>query len=285
MPGYSVYSTDRNQHGGGILLLMRKAIMRDRFKLSVTSILETVAVIVYITHQNLLIVSGYNPPHNSLSYNDLEAVFAGNVPTVLLGESKHVAWNCETIDRNGKTLLEYFTDRAVNIYAPVQATSFRPRGQDSVLDIALARGSSLSPPLSISSLSSDHNPVVCKIRNTPKLSEHRPQYAYEYSNWNKHRSTLDYFLSNQSQNRSAKVIDRAIHFFTASVRLAAESSIPKRSDNTRRLHIPPAIRAAMKIRNYFRRRYQRTRHIVYYWGLQLLNRVLANHWAEFRNAK
>jgi hypothetical protein len=24
---------------------------------------------------------------------------------------------------------------------------------------------------------------------------------------------------------------------------------------------------------------------VYYWGLQLLNRVLANHWAEFRNAK
>jgi hypothetical protein len=41
----------------------------------------------------------------------------------------------------------------------------------------------------------------------------------------------------------------------------------------------------MKIRNYFRRRYQRTRHIVFYGGLNLLNRVIAKQLAEHRNAK
>jgi hypothetical protein len=179
----------------------------------------------------------------------------------------------------------YCTARSVTIYAPANATNCHPRGHSSGLDIALASGGLLSTPQNIPTLSSDHNPVVCKIRNTPKIQKQRPQYAYQYANWTHCRLTLDHFLNNQTQIHDAQDIDTTIHFFTASVLLAVDASIPKRSDNTRRLHIPPAIRAPMKVRNYFRLRYQRTRHIVFYGGLNLLNRVIAKQSAEHRNAK
>jgi hypothetical protein len=169
----------------------------------------------------------------------------------------------------------YCTVRSVTIYAPAHATYCHLRGQSSVLDIALARGCFFSTPQNIPTISSDHIPLVCKIRSIPKIQKQRPQYAYQYANWTHCRLTLDHFLNNQPQIHDAQDTDRAIHFFTSSVLLAADASTSKRSDNTRRLHIPPAIRAPMKIRNYFRRRYQRTRHIVFYGGLYLLNRVIA----------
>jgi hypothetical protein len=59
VPGYSIYRTDRNQHGGGVLLLIHNDLRHDRINLSVNSKMETVAVIVHSPQQKrLLIVSG-----------------------------------------------------------------------------------------------------------------------------------------------------------------------------------------------------------------------------------
>jgi hypothetical protein len=110
VPDYSIYRSDRNKHGGEALLLIHNDLSHGRVNKSVNSKMETIAVIVHSTqYKRLLIVSRYNPPNNTLSCNDLEALFAANVPTDLLGDfnSKHIAWHCETIDRNGTILLQY----------------------------------------------------------------------------------------------------------------------------------------------------------------------------------
>ena len=160
--GYSIYRTDRNHHGGGVLLLIRNEIQHDSIHLTGTSEMELVSVIVHSPQQKrFLIVAGYNPPNNTLSSNDLDPIFEKNLPTIVLGDfnSKHIAWNCTHSDRNGNFLMEYCTDRYVSIHAPIYPTHFPARGQPSVLDISLVRGCSLSTPQSLPILSSDHNPV------------------------------------------------------------------------------------------------------------------------------
>jgi hypothetical protein len=286
--GYSIYRTDRNHHGGGVLLLLRNEIQHDSIHINSTSEMEMVSVIVHSTQQQrILIVAGYNPPNHTLSAPDLDPIFAQNIPTIVLGDfnSKHVAWNCTHTDRNGRFLLEYCTDHYVSIHAPLYPTHFPARGQPSVLDIALVKGCPLSSPQSLPILSSDHNPVVFKLRGTPTMTSQRLLYDYDSANWGQYHLMLDHSLRSHPRIQDTKDIDRAIHYFTAAVKTAADRSIPKRNTTIRRLKLPPEICTLMKTGNYFRRRYQRTRHIVYYGGLTLLNKVIANLITQYRHKK
>lgn len=103
-PGYKTYRTDRNQHGGGVMLLVKHCIRHEQGILPITSKLESVAVYICLPQRHrILLVSGYNPPGNTLCREDLDTVFSSPDPAVLLGDlkSKHSAWNCENSDRNG----------------------------------------------------------------------------------------------------------------------------------------------------------------------------------------
>jgi hypothetical protein len=176
MPGYSTHKMDRNQYGEGVLLLIRNTLLHDRINLPITPTMETVAVIVRDTQQRkLLIISGYAPASTTLSADDLTTIFAHKIPTVLLGDfnSKHTAWRCSRNNRAGNILLDFCINHGVNIYAPDHATYVNTRGQANVLDLALGYGYYLSQPHSVPCLSSDHNPVVCKIRFTPHATEQR----------------------------------------------------------------------------------------------------------------
>jgi hypothetical protein len=263
-------------------------ILHHSFTITSTSQLENVAVLVHKTqHQKLRIVSGYIPPNKTLRHEDVKDIFNSPTPTVLLGDfnCKHVAWKCASINRNGKILIDVCTEQAITIYAPTQATYFPPRGLASVLDIILAEGCILSPPQAISALSSDHNTVIYKIRVTPKQATHQPHYDYKSANWIHHRLLLDNLLHTRPRIHGEQDLDRTVHSFTASLLLAAESSIPKRHINTFRPSLPPSLCSLIRIQNYVRRRYQRTRHKVLWRVLQLLNRLTATYLNNYRNIK
>ena len=106
VPGYSIYRQDRNHHGGGVLLLIHKDLQHDSIHLIGTTDMEQVSVILHSPpDKRILIVSGYNPPNRALCDKDLEPIFATNIPAILLGDlnSKHIAWNCESNDKMGKS--------------------------------------------------------------------------------------------------------------------------------------------------------------------------------------
>jgi hypothetical protein len=64
-PGYNIYPIDRNQHGGGVMLLVKHCVRHDHFILPVTSALVTVAVYIHLPQrQRILLISGYNPLKN-----------------------------------------------------------------------------------------------------------------------------------------------------------------------------------------------------------------------------
>jgi hypothetical protein len=213
--------------------------------------------------------------------------FVTNTPTVLIGDlnSKHVAWNCGNTDTNGNILLDYCIARSITIHSPLSPTHFPTRGNHSVLDITLARGCSLTAPQSVTTLSSDHNPVVYKIRWNPTLETPHLQFDYNAAKWKQYQLLLDNLLQHTPKITVGQDSDRAIHYFTAAVKLAADKYIPKKGGTTRCVTLPPQLTALIKFRNHVRRKYQHTRYVTYRDGLQLLNRIIDTGLAHHRNGK
>ena len=252
------------------MLLIKHSIRHDHVYLRKTSKLETVAAYLHLPDQRrLLIVSGFHPPGNTLCPADLDTVFSSTDPAILLGDlnSKHPAWNCHHADRNGHILLDYCLERSVMLNHPNQPTYVHPRGSASILDIALTKGCHISSPTSIMDLSSDHNPVLCELRVLPLMMETRTVMDYTQAHWTLYHTWLNHLLAARPSICNSDDLDREVQYFTAAVLQASTAAIPRREIKRRHLSFPPSF-CLLKIRNYVRRRFQRS-------GLNVLASLLS----------
>jgi hypothetical protein len=163
IPGYTIYRSNRNQFGGGVMLIINNNLHHDQFYLPNLIGLEATAICLYLqNHNQLLIVSAYLPPTSAIIPADLEAIFTQNDSVVLVVDlnSKHVTWNNTSVNRNGRTLLSYCINNDIFINYPDQPTHFLHNSNPSVLDTALSKQCPISKPLAVPVLSSDHNPSV-----------------------------------------------------------------------------------------------------------------------------
>ena len=183
MPGYCVHRADRNQFGDRYMLLVRKILFLDQF---VLPNVETIAVCLYLHKNNntlLLFVSCCSSPDSPVLHSDLDSVFSSFDSAVLVGDMnyKHTAWNCISVDRNGRMLLSYCLSQYIAINYPDHPTYSHTIFQPSVLDIALSKHCALSKPLAVPALSCDHNLVVFEILLHPSVSESCPILDYTYA--------------------------------------------------------------------------------------------------------
>ena len=138
--------------------------------------LEAVAACIYLhNNEQLLFISTYLPSAAPVVRTDLDKIFSAFTSVVLVGDlnSKHVAWNCSSIDTNGKPLLTYCIDNNLPIYYADRPTHFPHNSTPSVLEIALTKRCSVSKPVAAPVLSSDHNPILFKLHLLPILSTPR----------------------------------------------------------------------------------------------------------------
>jgi exonuclease III len=71
IPGYTTYRADRNQFGGGVMILIKHNLRHDQFDLPNLAGLEASAVYPYPPqNRELLFVSAYLPPSSALSATD-----------------------------------------------------------------------------------------------------------------------------------------------------------------------------------------------------------------------
>ena len=176
------------------MLLINSNIQHDQFVLPTMDRLEAVAACIYLhNNEQLLFVSTYLPPATPVIRTDMDKIFSAFTAVVLVGDlnSKHVAWNCSSIDSIGKALLTYCTDNKLSIHYPDQPTHFPHNSTPSVLDIALTKLCSVSKPLATPILSSDHNSIVFKLQLLPVLSTLRMVYDYKNTDWKLFKSMLD----------------------------------------------------------------------------------------------
>jgi exonuclease III len=105
IPGYTTVQSDRNQFGGGVMLLINNKIRHDHYHLPHLTGPEATATYLYLqNHRHLLFVSAYLPPTATLTNADLDYVFTQHDLVILVGDlnSKHAAWGNTSENKNGK---------------------------------------------------------------------------------------------------------------------------------------------------------------------------------------
>ena len=270
------------------MILIKHNLRHDQFDLRNLTGLEASAVYLYPRqNRKLLFVAAYLPPTSTLSATDLDHIFVQNDSVILVGDlnSKHVSWNNTSVNRNSRALLTYCIDNQVTLSYPDQHTYFPHHTVPSVLDIVLTKRCPLSKPKAVPSLSSDHNPVVFKILLQPTTDTPRVQYNYLQADWQLFRTNLDLAVDIDQPVHTTLDLDHAITTFETAVRQAARSAIPVQSAHHTNLSLPPHVHAILKLKNYYRRKFQRSRLPSHHQLYALYSHLFSTLFTRLRNEK
>jgi len=270
------------------MILIKHNIRHDQFIIHNLTGLEASAVYLYPQHTSkLLFVAAYQPPSAPLSALDLDQIFAQNDSVLIVGDlnSKHVSWNNTPVNRNGRSLVTYCIDNQVTISYPDQPTYFPHHSTPSVLDIALTKRCPLSKSKSVAALFSDHDPVAFKILLHPTTYTPRSRYNYHQADWQLFRKNLDLALDIHQPVHTIPDLDRAISIFETSVREAASAAIPVHSGHGTHLLLPHNVRAMQKLKNYYQRKFQRSRLLAHHQLYSLYSQLFSTIFSRLRNAK
>lgn len=138
---------------------------------------------------NIVCISAvYKPPSKSLEVSDLNMLTSGCDWFIVTGDlnAKHPIWHCIRVNPAGSTLYQHAESNDYSVFAPDSPTYFPnvTGHHPDVLDVALI----ILPnqtifTTNINDLSSDHNPVLLQISDSP-ISVFPPQPTHRI-NWKK----------------------------------------------------------------------------------------------------
>lgn len=179
--------------------------------------------------------------------------------------ARHRFWNCNRANGAGNILFDSMQRGCFSIYhpnAPTYYPSYAHR-TTSTLDIILSNNMhELSDPFTLTELTSDHLPVFCKILSTKptRLSKKRI-FNYAEANWHIFKQNIEQnstiprdSISNENQ------IDEMISKFNAAITNAHNQAIPTVIHDQYEIIIPQDVLNLIKVRNAYRRKWQRQRN-------------------------
>lgn len=263
----SFYRTDRDTHGGGVAILVRRGVTHHEIVLPLLSSLEATAIVVQTEAGPLRIISAYKSPKTLLSAADLDLIFSDPIPTLLAGDlnSKHPAWNSRLTNASGRILFRHATRAAYLIMGPDAPTHYSDAGhRPDVLDIALAQNISCTVSLHvIQELTSDHNPVILEYGNEVVEEQAPPKIDTKHTDWdlfddNLTKNINDDFLK---ADLTTKEIDDKMKTLSELIIEAIRSSTKAKTGKLpiRHFKLPPHVLQAIREKNRIRKRWQRLR--------------------------
>ena len=162
---YSCYRTDRlNGRGGGTAIYIKRSIDHHQVSNLVDPIIEATIVKINTALGNLHIVSCYNSPNSTLTDADFTNINNLGDKLIIAGDfnSKHLRFNCNTTNSNGRKLIKFADDLNLVIRPPSSATRipFGDFGRPEILDLVIIKNVVISDEIEvIHDLSSDHLPI------------------------------------------------------------------------------------------------------------------------------
>lgn len=247
----------------GTAILVKRNLVHHHIDSPLDIPTQTTAVNLTLeTGKNLIIISIYVPcNHSRLGIkDDLLKLLSLGTEVIISGDfnAHHPFWNCSRENSAGKGVYEILMDEELQISVPDFPTHFSTYSA-STIDFTIYRADfGLVETVSLSELTSDHNPIMTTFENlTPK----RIANPLRATDWKKFYGRLGLYtaplfplLKPDTPNELDILVDK----FTKVITKAHNDSQlpPRRAD---RMFIPKTLRELISWKNSLRKTWQRSR--------------------------
>ncbi|GFV19330.1 putative RNA-directed DNA polymerase from transposon X-element [Trichonephila clavipes] len=217
-PNYNIYRTDRTCRGGGTAILIKRSIPHHEIVINNPSF-ETTAIKIERTNlQPITVISAYRSPRKPILIQDLHQLFRNQDYVLVAGDlnAKHASWS-PIAQQNvaGHTIRRFCDSTGYSLNAPLEPTHFHKNLRNTVIDLAICKGMTITDVTSIPELSSDHNPVLFEVCldnfTAPALS------TYAFPNWKKFQEILTNSLPAKSPWASIYSTEDKVNLFADSL--------------------------------------------------------------------
>ncbi|GFU83872.1 zinc finger protein 112 [Trichonephila clavipes] len=285
-PNYNIYRTDRTCRGGGTAILIKRSIPHHEIVINNHSFETTAIKIERSNLQPITVISAHRSPRKPILVHDLHQLFRNQDYVLVAGDlnAKHASWS-PIAQQNvaGHTIRRFCDSTGFSLNAPLEPTHFHKNLRNTVIDLAICKGMTITDVTSIPELSSDHNPVLFEVCldnfTAPALS------TYAFPNWKKFQDILTNTLPGNPIINNTNDIETAINNFNFSLKNAYNNSSTFKSISKPIKTIPSVIRDKIKLKNRILKEWQATKYPPYKSQLNKLQKEIKNELRNYNNFK
>ncbi|KAJ8912601.1 hypothetical protein NQ315_000470 [Exocentrus adspersus] len=275
IPDYDIYRHDRNAHGGGVALAVKKCI--DHYPLRRLQTLNSEAVAIAVRssqHGDIAVVSCYHPPHLPILDTDLDEILT--FPnTIAIGDfnAKSPIWHSRTTTARGRALLRYTdTHDDLTILGPTEPTYYAPNSQPDVIDIAILKSIPLVAQICAEyEGSTAHNPVLLDMG---RRQRNLGTFTRRFTDWGRFRAEMQRITAipviETTEDLEAAVLTLETDIKHALTLSTTETIVP-RLTNPRGV-LPDDVKQLIRDRRHQKRLATRTQQPQHRHQLNILNR-------------
>lgn len=266
LPDFSTYRSDREQHGGGVAICIRKSINHRLLPRTNTEHIENIAIAVKIDNREIMMTSAYCPRFGAQFTNDIKKLTPLHKEFMVFGDlnAKHSAWRCTTSNASGRALMDSLLLRNFNIHFSANPTHYPHSGATpSTLDILLTNSPvHISPLIAYEDeLPSDHAPVVCTIDADVETRDRSIIYHFDRANWIAYKIHVNNSINRQAEFTNVNEIDNGLELLVGAMHSAKERSVPIAFKQNKMFNISPATKRLITERNALKRQWLRCSNI------------------------
>lgn len=279
---YKTYRHDSNYRGGGVAILIRKNIPH----MPLPYIDINIANIGIKLQDGTIIRAIYNRPRHNITNDELTQL-TKDYRVLLVGDfnARHTSWNNKKCNKNGKVLYDYAENNNLAISAPDRPTHYPANGTTpTIIDLILNKNYPHPLiPVSLSQLSSDHNPVTVTLTNT-KINETSVQiYDYKNTNWKLFRKIVNDRLTINNNIDSQQELDEEVDVLTKIIQDARDATTKLIKQKPKVETLPQNIKDLITFKNKIKKRWQRCRRLTDKRRLIELQDTIKTRLDEYKN--
>lgn len=241
-----------NRNAGGLILYYKKHLrIHDIYTIECT--LENICIKI----NNTLLIGSYCKSA-ALNQEDIRTLAGSHNKTIIFGDlnAKHIDWNCTNNNANGATLKYILENSNLVLFATEGPTCYTNVNNPSKIDLILSNNVFINNLQTLDNLDSDHKPISFCL---PHISHNIPnpviQKDYSKANWKQYKNAINSQIQMNRNIITNNDIDLEITNLTNIIQNAIDEFIPNKSNHSSTL--PQYLQDIIKLRNKFRRNYQK----------------------------
>ena len=255
-----------NSTGGGVLVIVHRDLKCRRLPCFKLDIIEAVGVELTTSVGPVIFIAAYCPRQvnkmDAVKFkNDIQKLTRRRAKYIIACDlnARHEVWGNHRRNRNGTILNDDLQNGYYNIVSPDRPTRVNRSGNHSTIDFFITNmAENVSRPKVYEELGSDHYPVVVKT-GASVIPQQRPtRKDYHNVDWQRFQRVVDSNITYDQQPETSAEIDRSLEEIQQAIHRAEETNIREVPVNNKVTDIDSQTKTLMRLRNVYRRQYQRT---------------------------